>query len=215
MEHDDRIPSMTLDGTSSDGNWIYCYTRYDYYSKKGGKWLFFVDRLEVDATWDVVKDLLRLGKLGIVAKVSTAKPSAFETGNGKHVICVYTDDVDDASDIARVAYNLLSGLPDVETIQYKSDRVTKLGIYEWNYPGPACKYTVTRKDIAWKSLDQFIDHFTSKGIDAGYNEDAMLEWKKEMVQLGFRPIQIPFLHRNADGTYYCKRPANAGSRFPR
>jgi hypothetical protein len=168
-----------------------------------GKWLIFTDRSEIDDTWEIVKRGIKDGQLGDEAKVSTAKPSEFAAG-GKHVICVYTGNSSDMECVARVAYWLIAMIARADLIQYKADRATRTGIYDWNYPGVIYKYTACRKDVDGKSLDEFVRRFGKNGVNAGYDENDMRAWSRKMVAAGFRPAQIPFLHRNADNTYTCK-----------
>jgi len=92
----------------------------------GGKWLIFAPRSRVDALWSTVKVATEQGCLGFAAKVSTALPGGYAPG--RHVICVYTADFRNRSDVARVLAGLraagVSG-----RLYYKTDVATSQGLY--------------------------------------------------------------------------------------
>ena len=104
----------------------------------GGKWLVFVDREHVDELWEEVRRKTVAGKLGIAAKVSTARKSKHSDPGGKHVICVYTKDHDDVRDVFEVRERLRDlGVED--PIPYKTNEMTRRGIYAGGNK-PASKY---------------------------------------------------------------------------
>lgn len=95
----------------------------------GGKWLLFVKRDDVDEVWDKIVRAVKQGRLGYLAKVSTARPNPLAHRPGKHVICVYTSDASDRDDIMRVRGELRA-LRFVAPIAYKPDQFTIEGRYE-------------------------------------------------------------------------------------
>ena len=106
----------------------------------GGKWLLFTPPGVVAETWGRVRAATEAGKLGIGAKVATAKqglPPAI-------VICAYTRDCRDLADVTRV----LAGLRAMGfggRLNYKEDTATHAGIYAGDRArrGPASLYTST------------------------------------------------------------------------
>jgi len=93
-----------------------------------GKWLVFVSRKDVDEVWEKIRAATEAGRLGISAKVSTAKPNPLSTNPEKHVICVYTPDWTDEADVMRVREELRR-LGITGKIPYKSDEDTLKGKY--------------------------------------------------------------------------------------
>lgn len=78
--------------------------------------------------WSAVAEAVRAGRLGGEAKVSTTKPNSNAEDPTKHVICVYTYDVDDVADVRRVRAELRK-LGVTWRIPYKTDRATEKGLY--------------------------------------------------------------------------------------
>jgi hypothetical protein len=107
--------------------------------RRPGKWLIFVSRSRVDALWESVRRAVQGGRLGHAAKVSTALPDPLSPDPKKHVICVYTADEDNPTDVRRVR-DALRALGITWKIPYKSDRATRAGQYEMTTGGPAAKY---------------------------------------------------------------------------
>ena len=179
--------------------------RNDYDPKDVGKWLLFLPPSEIDAAWIKIKDLLKDHKLGDAAKVSTAKRGGMVEDVTKYVICVFTNDSNDVEDIARIAFNIFSIVPNVDRMQYKSDRVTHLGVYTYNYKGVVCKYDVDRSFFVGKDIRQFADSFNEKGVTAGYNEAEMVTWHKTLLTRGYYSFDIHRLRLNSDGSYTLRR----------
>ena len=95
--------------------------------EKAGKWLIFLPPDQVDEIWKKVRDLTWEGKLGISAKVSTAKPDPGARDERK-VIYVYTVDWEDEGDVMRVREELrIIGVTD--RIGYKRNLETFKGEY--------------------------------------------------------------------------------------
>jgi hypothetical protein len=95
----------------------------------GGKWLLFVDRVNVDEVWAKIVPMVKQGRLGHLAKVATARPNPNGRKPNKHVICVYTDDAEDREDVLRVREELRQ-LGFIAPISYKPDVTTMEGKYE-------------------------------------------------------------------------------------
>ncbi|WP_292518440.1 putative phosphothreonine lyase domain-containg protein [Methanoculleus sp.] len=92
-----------------------------------GKWLIFVPADEVDEAWRKVRDGTIRGRLGISAKVSTAKPNP-DSRDERSVIYVYTRDWADEADVMRVRERLRD-LGFVDRIGYKRNIETYRGEY--------------------------------------------------------------------------------------
>lgn len=101
------------------------------YAKKmtlSGKWPIFVNRNKVDEIWAKIKLAVEEGKLGNIAKVSTAKPRPTATNKDEHVICVYTYDWTNKGDVMKIREELRK-LGIVWKIPYKTDEDTIMGKY--------------------------------------------------------------------------------------
>jgi len=98
--------------------------KYPKHTKKGGKWLLFIEKEEVDRKWEIIKEAIRNNLLGEMAKVSTAKTRK----ENKHVICVYTYSSEDKEDMEKIRGELRN-LGFKEKIPYKRDIETIKGIY--------------------------------------------------------------------------------------
>ena len=85
-------------------------------SKRVGKWLFFVAEKYIDDTWRNVKKAVGDGKLWKQAKVSTA----WRSKGGVYVVCVYTYDCDDESDVMKIRDHLRE-MGFKKATSYKSD----------------------------------------------------------------------------------------------
>lgn len=95
--------------------------------EKAGKWLVFLPMDVVDDVWRQIRDLTWEGKLGLSAKVSTAKPDP-DARDDRKVIYVYTADWEDESDVMRVREELRKiGITD--RIGYKRNIETFKGEY--------------------------------------------------------------------------------------
>lgn len=101
---------------------------YPVHTERGGKWLIFVSSDEVDEVWQKIKQAVEEGKLGNTAKVSTAKPNPNSTDSSKHVICVYTHDAHDETDV-HVIRSSLRKLSVANKIPYKTGDATLQGKY--------------------------------------------------------------------------------------
>lgn len=101
---------------------------YPRHTERGGKWLLFVNREDVDEAWKSVTRALGAGMLGSSAKVSTARPNPHGDNPRQHIICVYTYDSDDHDDVMRVRASLRE-LGFTAPIPYKTDEATLQGKY--------------------------------------------------------------------------------------
>ncbi len=123
---DDPKPSRV-----TEVSWLYAENLKGNYPKptvRSGKWLLFVPNDEIDEVWMRVKEATEAGRLGGDSKVSTAKPNPNSADPSHNVICVYTYDSDDESDVMRVREEL-RGLGFVNEIPYKTDEATLSGTY--------------------------------------------------------------------------------------
>ena len=106
--------------------WLYALRQEGSYPRptpRSGKWLVFVDRNEVDTVWATIKQATEAGQLGGSAKVATAKPNPFATDPKTKVICVYTYDWTDETDVHRIRAELRR-LGITQKIPYKADADT-------------------------------------------------------------------------------------------
>ncbi len=95
--------------------------------ENAGKWLIFVDRDKVDEAWRTIRDETIGGRLGISAKVSTAKPNP-DSRDDRKVIFVYTRDWRDEADVMQVRERLRE-LGYEERLGYKRNIETYKGEY--------------------------------------------------------------------------------------
>lgn len=97
-----------------------------------GKWMLFPSLSDLPRIWRLVAEHTAAGKLGPVSKVATYEPENEKKGT---LICVYTYDFNDYSDVRRVLLELL-GLEvfgcEGRQVYYKCDAYTYLGIGSQN-----------------------------------------------------------------------------------
>ncbi len=110
--------------------WIYadglgegCYQDGQTYV---GKWLIFLGRGSVDKVWEKIRQATVAGQLGIAAKVSTSRPSAYKSVD--HVICVYTHDFRNKANVGEILKRLRE-IGITGKLYYKSDQATLNGVY--------------------------------------------------------------------------------------
>ncbi len=111
--------------------WLYAERKkgtYPEHSENGGKWLIFVPLTLVDSVWEKIRRATEEGKLGGAAKVATAHPNPNATNPNTKVICVYTYDWTDESDVKRICEELRQ-LGVTSKIPYKADQETYSGMY--------------------------------------------------------------------------------------
>jgi hypothetical protein len=128
--------SITAGKPSETGNAFWISAAYAGKLKKSsgrtGKWLFFVQERFIDDTWANVKKEVESGKLWENAKVSTALMS----GGGVYVICVYTYDHQDVTDVMAIRERLRE-MGFKRSASYKTDEQTLEGKYSDNMDGLA------------------------------------------------------------------------------
>jgi hypothetical protein len=112
--------------TFMEGAWLASRnpTAPPYDPDRGGKWLLYVDRKNVDDVWQKILTALHEGRLGPSAKVSTAVESPLSRRKNKHVICVFTVDADDEADVRRVRSELRT-LGFTARLPYKTNSATR------------------------------------------------------------------------------------------
>lgn len=99
----------------------------EFDDEKGGKWLIFIDTADADAAWRRIRDETCAGRLGISARVSTAKENP-DARDDRTVIYVFTRDWNDEGDVMRVRERLRE-LGFVDRIGYKRNIETYQGEY--------------------------------------------------------------------------------------
>lgn len=129
MNFDSRV--FSLIGQEKKRGWIYAFSPMENYPRntsRDGKWLVFVPVEEVDQWWERIKEGIRQGLLGRLAKIAlSARPDRW-TGKDRHVICVYTYDSEDKTDVERVR----RGLHDIGIdwkLSYKTNAQTELDAF--------------------------------------------------------------------------------------
>ena len=103
----------------------YPYTRKNC----GGKWLVFKKNSEINKWWRIIKKATEGGQLGNYSKVSTAKENPNAKDPNIKVICIYTYDYQDKSDVFAIREELRK-LGITEMIPYKTDQATLEGKYQ-------------------------------------------------------------------------------------
>ena len=103
------------------GNW----------TANSGKWLLFIPVNRIDNVWQIIDQETQLGRLGIAAKVATARANSLATSQRVRLICVYTYDCTDLDDVRRVRQRLRE-LGFAKKIPYKTDTATAEGKYAQN-----------------------------------------------------------------------------------
>ncbi|KAK3753413.1 hypothetical protein QZH41_011969 [Actinostola sp. cb2023] len=100
------------------------------YKYTSGKWMIFASSEQIDDLWFTVAKAVVANKLGQAAKVS---PKALAP-KLDHVICIYSEDFTDKSDVQRVEKGLRDAGIQV-ALKYKPDVYTTLDIYSKNTLG--------------------------------------------------------------------------------
>jgi hypothetical protein len=105
--------------------WIYARSRTDQFSDRAkiGKWMIFVSAEDIDRAWAIIDHVTITDRLGPASKVSTNYRR-----NPSRVICVYTRDYSDLSDMRRVLA-WLRHLGFNHTLSYKEDNATRARLY--------------------------------------------------------------------------------------
>lgn len=124
-------PSKPQEDAPSDCTaswWLYAESRRKYKkaTKNSGKWLCFCPPEHIDAAWEQVKDATEQGLLGGRTKCSTHK--GWKGKGNDYVICVYTYDYKDTTDVMRIREELRE-LGFTKPMPYKTDADTKAKKY--------------------------------------------------------------------------------------
>lgn len=125
---DGPLPSI-----HTKGYWLWARRQQGTYpdpSEANGKWMVFVSVDRVDAWWAIIKQATEQGLLGSSAKVATARPNPNALNSHERVICVYTYDGYDRTDVSRVR-SALREAGVTWRISYKLDSTTLAGQYSF------------------------------------------------------------------------------------
>ena len=114
-----------------DAYWIESAAPSGSWSENSGKWLLFISTGRIDSVWRIINLETKAGRLGIAAKVATAKHNELSTSASVRLICVYTYDCNDLDDVRRVRQQLRE-LGFIKKISYKTDAATIEGKYSQN-----------------------------------------------------------------------------------
>ena len=126
----------------TNGYWMYAQRKegtYPAHASRGGKWLIFVSSHIAQATWNKVRTALEEGRLGSLAKASTAKHGPRSQDSRHGVICVYTYDWKDREDVERIREELRK-MGITRKIPYKTDEDTERGTYSASGSEKISKY---------------------------------------------------------------------------
>jgi hypothetical protein len=95
--------------------WLWAISHHPYHenSSRVGKWMLFPHVSTIDGVWETIRVACEEGKLGGVAKVATMKANRNALKAEEKLICVYTYDSDDVTDLQRVVDHewLLAHIP--------------------------------------------------------------------------------------------------------
>ena len=83
---------MTAPSEEHDKYWIRALFADSDTPDYTGKWMLFVPVDQLDTAWAVIKQETEAGRLGISAKVATAKDNPNAASRDVRLICVYTRD---------------------------------------------------------------------------------------------------------------------------
>ena len=134
--------------------------KYPKPTKNCGKWLVFLNIADLDEVWEKIALAVEKGRLGNSAKAATAKPNPNAANPDTKVICVYTYDSEDKTDVARIAYRLyeLDGVK-MRSISYKKDTETREGKYAVKGDKKIARYSITHAWFENKTEEEFIAYF--------------------------------------------------------
>lgn len=119
---------MTAPSEEHDKYWIRALFADSDTPDYTGKWMLFVPVDQLDTAWAVIKQETEAGRLGISAKVATAKDNPNAASRDVRLICVYTRDSRDLDDVRRVLA-ALRALGYHQRLYYKEDNATLALIY--------------------------------------------------------------------------------------
>ena len=99
-------------------------------SDTSGKWQVYVKREYVDEAWGATASMVETGRLGPLAKVSTALENLNSAGDPDlHVIIVYATDWRDLDDLRRILRALRDAGVAKGWLHFKRDLETRSGAY--------------------------------------------------------------------------------------
>lgn len=103
QSEEDRVNLEKLESptTNEDGDWVEVYLK-----PRKGKIYFPVEEEKMDQTWKLIRKEALSGRLGTGAFGMTAKKKN-ETNRKKYTIVIYSKDIQDKKDIARILERLL------------------------------------------------------------------------------------------------------------
>ncbi|KAH8592366.1 hypothetical protein B0O99DRAFT_244535 [Bisporella sp. PMI_857] len=138
-----------------------------------GKWMLFVDPIEINAVWSVVAHATANNQLGIASKVAPD----FGDPRKERLVCIYTKDFTDIEDVTRVARRMkdLGLIEAKKAIYYKCDAYTYLGIArdnQWDIK-PSL---YSSKDILSEGGQKKVPHFFYKKEEKDNRPDIM-DWE--------------------------------------
>lgn len=113
-----------------DDPWTWAESSFprEQVTERSGKWMIFSPLEEHDQAWEVIRVSTEVDELGFSAKAATAFENPRRLNDKEKVICVYTYDYSDLSDVRRV-FNQLRGLGFAQQLPYKSNADTRAGNY--------------------------------------------------------------------------------------
>jgi len=120
--------SNSIPSKVRDRYWIESIAPNGTWSPNSGKWLLFIAVGRIDSSWKLIDLETKSGRLGISAKVATAKPNSLAANSRLRLICVYTYDCTDIDDVQRVRSRLRK-IGFVKKTPYKTDSATREGKY--------------------------------------------------------------------------------------
>lgn len=110
-------------------------------SDQTGKWMIFLDKKDLDKSWEIIKKAARDDLLGPACKCSTARENPSQRDMESAVIVCYTENFNDTEDVEKV-YRNLRKLGFKGELKYKKDSATKAGIYgdkSWHIVRPEAR----------------------------------------------------------------------------
>jgi Domain of unknown function (DUF1917) len=122
-------------------SWLYSSNETITYPERtstSGKWLLFKKKGDaLDRLWFQIVELLKAGKLGRAAKVSTMRA---DERKEEGVICVYTYSLEDLADVRRIRAVLRNEAGITYPIPYKLDSKAGVEYKAWGHTGISSLY---------------------------------------------------------------------------
>lgn len=124
----------TLPTQEKRDGWVYAFCEksdYPKHAERCGKWLIYFLSKDIDVNWQRIKQAVEQGLLGSQAKVSTSASQRVKRSD-QHVICVFTYDYEDSTDVRRIR-QVLHDLGITRKLSDKSDEDTLNKRYGSNF----------------------------------------------------------------------------------